>query len=92
MSNPFEPIERETRIGDQIELSWNGLTFTVTADPQKLPVSTLRAFEEGRAATAVGLLLGTKQMAQFEAAGALVADIETIMEQWAQAVGITLGE
>lgn len=92
MSNPFEPVANDAKEAKLVELSWNGLTFTAPGDPKDLPVRTLKSFEDGRAANSVALLLGDEQFAQFENAGATVRDIETLMEQWTEAVGITVGE
>lgn len=97
MTDPLEneatdPLENEANHVDTVEITWRDHTFTTPADINKLPMGVLNAFEHQRAYAAAAIILGPDQLATMEKAGATVEDLGGVMEQWAEAVGLTVGE
>ncbi len=60
-----DAIEREARNIDTAEVVWRGHTFTVPSSPDDWDVELTLAFEEGKVASAISMLLGAEQWNAF---------------------------
>lgn len=86
------PAELEATNTDTIEVTWREHIFRLPADIDSMPVDVLDAMENSKAYQACQIILGPKQWARFKAAKPTVSDLSQIMETWAEAVGLTVGE
>lgn len=67
-------------------IQWRGLTFTVPPSDD-WSVEALRAFEDGRAATAVSLVVGKAEWAAFEATRPKIRDFKALADEFARVAG-----
>lgn len=80
--------QQESEGEEYVDIDWNDLQFEVLADPDDWPVSATIAFEEGKAATAVRLLLGPEQWAEFQATNPKNKDLGSLFQTIASDLGL----
>ena len=71
-----------------VDVVWREHTFTVTADPDDWTVETTLAFEEGKAASGVRLILGPDQWAELLKDKPRNKDLGDLFESIAKALGL----
>ena len=69
------------------DVTWRGHTFTVMSDPDDYPIAILQATENGRILTALELILGDKQWAEFVKTKPTKRDANDFLEVMGEVVG-----
>lgn len=71
-----------------LDIEWREFTFTIAATAEDWEVETTLAFEEGKAATGVRLILGADQWAQLMKSKPKNRDLSELFDAIAQANGL----
>lgn len=90
MSDPktTTPAEREAAGVETMELVWRDHTLTLPASAEDWPIRVTEAYEQGKGATAVHMLVGDKVWAEFDRKGYRAKDLSDLSEAIVRGVGL----
>lgn len=82
------PAQREAEGDTTVTIEHEGHTFTMPADPLDWPVKAMRAFEDGKAFTAIQALIGDRRYVALGMDDWPARKATALFEKFAQAAGL----